>query len=104
MRHINTILGIGIALVLMPALGFPAAWKSFILVVLGLWLCGITVSVRYARQSRGENKRNPKKSHAPKGILVENKTTSNLANLTESPERTEFPVSPDTTHEQTPTV
>jgi len=50
MRRVKTILGIGIALILIPALGFPPAWRSFLLILLGLWLCGLAVSMRRAWQ------------------------------------------------------
>ncbi|MBI2476409.1 MAG: hypothetical protein HYV67_04180 [Candidatus Taylorbacteria bacterium] len=98
MRHINAILGIGIALVLIPLLGFPAAWKNFLLVVLGLWLCGIVVSLRYPRLFGGKAAEREGKRQAPAAPSVGNKTAS------DSGERTESIDSAKTNHEQIPTV
>lgn len=47
MKHANSILGIGIVLVLIPMLGFPPTWNRFFIVVLGLCLCFMVVREKY---------------------------------------------------------
>jgi len=49
MKYRNSILGIGIAIVLIPMLGFPPVWSRFIIVILGLWLCAIVVLEKYGQ-------------------------------------------------------
>ena len=63
MRHTNKILGIGIVLVLIPLLGFPATWRDIFSVILGLWLCGMAVSIRRAHQLGEKNSASSEKSH-----------------------------------------
>ncbi len=60
-RHKNKILGIGIALIIIPLLGFPLAWRGFFNVILGLWLCYIAVSMRRTAKSGGKNSERPVK-------------------------------------------
>ncbi|MDO8482935.1 MAG: hypothetical protein Q7S86_03905 [bacterium] len=43
MKHGGSIFVIGIILVIMPLLGFPAIWKNFFVSAAGLWLCGIVI-------------------------------------------------------------
>lgn len=70
MRYMNKILGIGIVLVLIPLLGFPAAWRDFFSVVLGLWLCYIAISIRRASQSGGKSAEHSEKSHVSENSAV----------------------------------
>ncbi|MSU55644.1 MAG: hypothetical protein EXS46_03875 [Candidatus Taylorbacteria bacterium] len=51
MRNTNTIVAIGIILIVLPVLGFTTDWKNFFTVLLGLVLCGMVVSVQF-RHSR----------------------------------------------------
>lgn len=66
MRHGGTIFIIGLVLMVMPLIGFPAVWKSFFITVSGLWLCGIVFSARFSR-------------HQPK---VSQKTESRYSDIT----------------------
>jgi len=50
MQKINTILGIGIAIVIIPLLGFPSWWRDVSIIILGLWICGIAVVLKRADQ------------------------------------------------------
>ncbi|MES2087698.1 MAG: hypothetical protein V4467_01750 [Patescibacteria group bacterium] len=63
MRYINSVLGIGIFLIVLPALGFPSAWKSFFLLALGLWLLAMSFSMRSVRATSVKHKRTSKKIH-----------------------------------------
>ncbi|MEK7575052.1 MAG: hypothetical protein AAB511_02355 [Patescibacteria group bacterium] len=47
MKHAKIILVIGIVLILIPVLGFPPVWNKFFVTILGVWLCGIVLSVKY---------------------------------------------------------
>ncbi len=71
MRHSGPILTIGVILVLLPLLGFPAAWKDFFILVAGLWLCGIALMRLKRHQAKRVSYR--KEPGASAVSFVENK-------------------------------
>ena len=52
MKHGGSIFVIGIILVIMPLLGFPAIWKNFFVMAAGLWLCGIVLTCLKRHQAK----------------------------------------------------
>lgn len=96
MRNSNKILGIGIALVIIPILGLPVAWKNFIFIILGLWLCYMAFFVKKERS--GGKVRAYKKEHFDgASSFVENQPAKIKSDYSET-------VSVPNNHEQNPQV
>lgn len=63
MKYINTVLGIGIALIIIPVLGFPIFWRNIMVVILGISLCYTSFSMRYYKPPVVKAKRKSTKKH-----------------------------------------
>jgi hypothetical protein len=94
MRNSNKVIGIGIAIIVIPLLGLPSAWKTAIFVVLGLWLCSIGFFARKERSSTS-GKTRKKENVASASSFVENQP---VKIKTENPES----ISADNNYEQNP--
>ena len=92
MKHGGTIFAIGIILIVMPLLGFPAVWKNFFVTAAGLWLCGMVLMRLKRHQPKKMSTK--KESRYSSTTLVENKI---------SPEPFKETLSEDT-HDQSPKV
>lgn len=71
MKFTGVIFTVGVILVLTPALGLPAGWKNFLLVILGLWLCGSVLSARL-RKHQGKKTYHKKAPRSSDISFVEN--------------------------------
>ena len=61
MQKINTILALGVLVVLLPFLGFPQSWDNFFYVVSGLVIIGMA----YLLKVNGKQKTSSDESSAP---------------------------------------
>lgn len=64
MRYINSVLGIGIFLLILPFLGFPSVWKTFFILIIGFWMCGMSFSMlALAKAPAIKHKKHTRKLH-----------------------------------------
>jgi len=94
MKHANSILGIGIVLVLIPTLGFPPAWNRFFIIILGLCLCFLVVREKYGDKLSAVLLRRRKDSSAK---VVHSPASGASLDISKSSEPTNI-------YDQTPTV
>ena len=62
----KTIFWFGIAVLLVPFLGVPVLWKEYLLIILGVSLCGVSIT-------RAKNDHVPIDTNTSPGTFVENK-------------------------------
>ena len=71
MKYINSVLAIGIILIFIPVLGFPIVWKNVLMIALGIWLCGMSFSMRYYKPPVNKPKKRVTKKHATVDSIAE---------------------------------
>jgi hypothetical protein len=94
MKHANSILGIGIVLVLIPILGFPPTWNRFFIIILGLCLCFVVVKEKYGDKLSAVLLRRKKDFSAKTGHASSHIASSDMPKSSE----------PTNIYDQTPTV
>ncbi|MBU6390038.1 hypothetical protein KGQ31_00635 [Patescibacteria group bacterium] len=65
MRNISNKFWLGIAVIVIPFLGLPSSWKTFLFVITGIWLC-----VSAFKDKTGESFSASSKSYVDEGREV----------------------------------